>query len=158
MSDPLTYYMYDDYVGLHEAMTCSMTTKSFDFGEFTKYKRLKWWGILCTTNQGVTGAVVPITYAQRVTWSALSSYTWSQLSAYTWDSLLALVPTYISGISILGQTTAKKLLKVPGSLRFKALNFKVSMTTDASYTQGPVRLYALNADLSAGAIVEKAVN
>ncbi len=144
-----TGYPDDDPIKLR------ILTKQIHVGLSHRFKRLMHWGVDCYTGKSVTGTLYPFSVAYKVSWNQLSAVNWHNLK--TWEYPLTEIRNVIqvipadSGVQV-------KYIKFPLSLRFRLLQFKVDMETAGNTTDGPGRIYTINAFVAAKQIVPKAVN
>lgn len=133
----------------------SMTTKQFNVGLSHRFKRLMHWGLDCYTGRNVTGTLIPLSVAYKVTWEQLSAYYWHELNS--WAYPLTVIPNTEQEVS--GDTGFQiKFIRFPKSLRFRLLQFKVDMLTQGNTLDGPAYIYSITAFIGAKQIVPKAVN
>ena len=140
------YKIEDGFGTPSEAMTCLIKTKNYDLSISHKFKRLFWWGADVASGGTVTGVVTPVVYTFATTWGQLNAFKWNQL--FTWERPLA----EASGISLAVPATlgggSRKFIKFLKSIRFRQVNFKVSMNTTGTSANAPVRIFTLTAFVS----------
>ena len=120
-------------VTARETFTCSVTTKIYDINLSEKFKRLFWWGVDINAVASVTGTLIPIVY--NVT------------STNTVNTSGALV----------GTANRRRFLRFAKGIRFRQLQFQISVSTDGSTAQSPIRLYGISAFATTHQTVSKAV-
>lgn len=140
-------YKISDFITADsEEMTCILKTKNYDYLTPNKFKRLFWWGVDVLCKTAINAEVTPITYVTSVTWNDVknSGLTIDQLAATgTWDRPLDVtyaVSELVSTSSVIGD---RKYVKFMKSLRFRLVNFKLSISTDGSSAEAPVRVFRL---------------
>lgn len=151
------YYFRDDRttgVGVAEAFTCTVVTKSMDYlqgriGKFlqylipTAYKALLWWGVSIATSGNTTASVtVPFTGVNS-TWDYQKAhYTWDQAkAALLWDNSTS---TMYSKTTAPTGTYSRKIIKQLKKLRFRQAYWTVA--TDAvsnNFADASVRIYEI---------------
>jgi hypothetical protein len=134
---------------------CSALTKVYDVGLSHRYKRLMHWGADVVTASDVTGTLFPTSMAYRAKWSQLKSLTWGELQ--TWGYPLLTIPTTTQTTSVSNRVD-RRFIRFPKSLRFRLLQFEVSVSTQGNILDGPARLYTLTAFIGAKQLVPQAVN
>lgn len=130
-------------------------SKQFDIGLSHRFKRLMHWGIDCYTGRRVTGGLFPFSVAYQVTWEQLETYFWHDLK--TWQRPIAAFPP-VSQESPPGAAINTRFLRFPKSLRFRLLQFEISMVTVGNTSDGPAYLYSITAFISGKQLVPKGVN
>jgi hypothetical protein len=124
-----------------ESMVCSATTKVFDFGVPYAFKRLFWWGVDAVTNDAVGGLASPIIVNFVPTWGDVATNPWSFYLTKTWGSLVTVPPDVVSPpVDANSGATFRRIYKFLKGLRFRQISFTVTMVTDATSSNGPVRL------------------
>lgn len=121
-------------------ITCSITTKNYDLAVSHKFKKLFWWGADVLTGNTVTGIVNPVVAQFKTTWDQMSSKTWDELN--TWDFPLVDLSSISTPVTS-GTNVLRKFVKFPKTLRFRQINFTVSLTSAGSTVDGPARLYSI---------------
>lgn len=124
--------------GQVEDITCVTKTKNFDMAVSNQFKRLWWWGADVATNRDISGTATPIVISFDTTWSALSSTPWNQLK--TWAQPLT-EPTGVTTMVTTGAGTARRFVKFLKALRYRQINFSVTMKTQGSTVDGPAKLF-----------------
>lgn len=124
--------------GQVEDITCVAKTKNFDMAVSNQFKRLWWWGADVATNRDITGTATPIVISFDTTWSALSSTPWNQLK--TWAQPLT-EPTGVTTMVTTGAGTSRRFVKFLKALRYRQINFSVTMKTQGSTADGPAKLF-----------------
>lgn len=116
---------------------CTMRTKNFDANDSHHYKRLMWWGADVLTNRAIVGVATPIVASFAVTWNQLHAYTWNQL--LTWNSPLNAIPSVTTEVAG-GQGAGRVFVKFLKSLRWRQINYKVTLLSDGTEA---ARLFSL---------------
>lgn len=140
-----------------EEMTCTVTTKSYDFNVPYSFKRLFWWGVDLLSERNMTYIVHPITYTRVVTHAMMSAFTHSQITG-THATPLDVSVDVTDSLTISNVASNRMFLKLLKSLRFRQLNFTVAGETNGSSLQGPMRIYSIVAFVDNKQIVPKEVN
>lgn len=133
----------------------TFTTKLFDMGIGSRFKKLLNWGVDMVSARSVTGKLSPVSIGYQTTWAQIQLYRWSDLK--TWDT-----PLYDSQATVQpqppGSTIYRKFIRFPKSIRFRQLQFIVTTATVGNTTDGPAIVYSLTAIVSEKQLVPKAVN
>jgi hypothetical protein len=133
----------------------NIKTKIYDIGISHRFKRLLHWGCDIVTGQNVTGTLNPVSLAYRVTWGQLHEYKWNQLQ--TWGYPLFAQPS-ITQTAVSDTGVYRRFIRFPRSLRFRLLQFELSLQTVGNTKDGPARLYSLTAFMRQRQLVPKGVN
>lgn len=136
-------------------ISCKAVTKNYDLAASHLFKRLFWWGADVLTSNSVTGAATPITAVFQSTWDELAFFTWDNLN--TWDYPLS-VPTSVTTAVATGSGVLRKFVKFLKGLRFRQINFSVTLTSSGKNTDGPARLYSVTALVKTSATVTQGSN
>lgn len=136
-------------------MTCKITTKNFDINDPYQFKKLGWWGADVITQDIVTASANPVAVRFKVKWGQLSSYQWGQLK--TWGQPLASLEQTVTSVDALNLASGRKFIKLLKAMRFRQINFKVSLISDGT-TVRPARLFSLTAFMGPKQTVPKQVN
>lgn len=134
-------------------ITTSITTKTYDLAIAHQFKRLFWWGADVLTSNSVSGTATPIVASFQSTWDDLTD--WDSLN--TWDFPLsspASTTTAVAGAS----GVMRRFVKFAKGLRFRQINFTVSITSTGKTTDGPARIYSLTALIRTAAVVGQGSN
>lgn len=126
-----------------ETMTCTFTTKSFQFDTPFGFKKLSWWGADVLAKAPLTGTVFPISYSASVTWGQIVAFTWAAVGSNTWGKPLDIAINVNTAFSTANVAENRMFIKFLKALRFRQVNFRLTGTTDGSSTQGPFRVYGL---------------
>lgn len=140
---------YDNSATESTVITCSMQTKNFDsaygrryrifsFGQ--RFKKMHWWGAVVYTSNAVTGTATPIVTNFSVTWSQAKQYTWAQLN--TWGQPILSVPGVTTTWPQPG-SLAQHFVKFAKSLRYRQINFQITMSTVGNLSDGPAKLFGI---------------
>jgi hypothetical protein len=136
-------------------ITCTAKTKNFDMATSHQFKRLWWWGVDCISNRNVVGIANPITSSFVVTWDDLANYTWDQLN--TWDSPLT-APTLVQTVRPTGMGVLRQFIKFDKGLRYRQINFSVTLTTLGGTADGPAKIFTMMCQTRPSQVVSKAVS
>lgn len=138
-----------------EDIVCVARTKNFDMAVSNQFKRLWWWGADVATNRDISGTATPIVISFNTTWSALSSTPWNQLK--TWAQPLT-VPTGVTTMVLTGAGTSRRFVKFLKALRYRQINFAVTMKTQGSTVDGPAKLFTMMITTETKEGVSKAIS
>lgn len=141
--------------GQVEDIVCVAKTKNFDMAVSNQFKRLWWWGADVATNRDISGTATPIVISFNTTWSALSSTPWNQLK--TWAQPLT-VPAGVTTMVLTGAGTDRRFVKFLKSLRYRQINFAVTMKTQGSTVDGPAKLFTMMITTETKEGVSKAIS
>lgn len=134
-----------------------METKHFDFADSHHFKKLMWWGADVIAPTNVKGTVIPYNASNIPTWLQVQAETWTQLGDNTWNQ-----PLNTSGQTTTNVTSQIPLMRVfvkfLKTIRFRMVGFKLEITHNAQYREGPVRIYSLTAIVNTKKTVAKQVN
>jgi hypothetical protein len=136
---------------------CYIKTKNYDMADSHHFKRLMWWGADVLTTRDITGRANPIIQSFQTTWSQLASLTWSAISSNTWATPSTTpigTETNITNTS----TVSRLFSKFLKSLRFRQINFELTLLNNGTTVQGPCRLFTLTAIVGSKQTVSKQVN
>lgn len=154
-----TYSLIDAFsVTRSETISCSFTTKTYQFDTPYGFKKLAWWGVDLLTKSSIKGQVFPISYSAPVSWSTLGGYTWDAIKNNTWARPLDIAINVDSTFSTANIAENRMFLKFLKALRFRQVNFKLSGTYDGTSTTGPYRIYSLVAFVYSKELVTQTVN
>ena len=143
---------------LAEEMTCTVTSKSYDYGTPYSFKRLFWWGVDLVSKTNLSYVVHPITYVRAITHDQLSNYTHTQIAQGTHAQPLS-ISIDVTDSMIIGNTFEERMfIKLLKSLRFRQINYTVTATTDGTISTAPVRIYSLTSFVDNKQVVPKTVN
>lgn len=140
-----------------EEITCTVTTKSYDFNVPYTFKRLFWWAVDLLSERNMSYVVHPITYTRVVTHNMMNAFTHNQILG-THETPLDISIDVSDSLTISNVAQNRMLLKLLKSLRFRQLTFTISGNTNGSSTQGPMRVYGVTAFVDNKQIVPKEVN
>lgn len=128
-----------------EEMTCSITTKTFSFRSPGTFKVLFWWGIDALFNGRIRGYVIPVTYAQRPSWSrSRIGHTWTSVGRGSWRMPFISDGAVETAVESSGESATRKFVKAIKKLRFRQISFRVEVDTQGT-PETPVRLFTLSA-------------
>lgn len=154
-------YRINSYLDSHtESFNCSVRTKTFDFGQSYKFKRLFWWAVdaSMSTNLGITGNASPISVSFAPTWDEVAANNWTYYSTNTWDALYDVRPDVVTGPITSSSSVAHRVYKFLKALRFRTIYFRVTLACDGTATNGPVRLFHITPMLASKETVVKQVS
>lgn len=140
-----------------ETMTCYIKTKNYDFEVPHRYKRLFWWGADVAAKNAITGTVTPVVVNFGVTWGMLKTTTWAVVKLGTWAQPLS-APSLIQTVTGTSGGSLRKFAKFLKALRFRQINFELSITWDGTTTTGPVRIFTLSALVGEKQTVNKSLS
>lgn len=139
-------------------ITCKITTKNYDLADSHHFKRLMWWGADIVSNRTITGNAAPVIADFQVTWDDISADTWNSHLTTTWDQ-----PNNFTMVSV--ETTVadqlnvgRKFVKFLKSLRWRQINYSVTMLCNGSTGQGPARLFSITVIVGTKQTVVKQVS
>jgi hypothetical protein len=137
-------------------VTPSLTTKYYDMGDPTHYKKLRQWSAEVVAANQYNSSVAPIVYGYSVLWSQVASNLWSDLASRPWNQLSSTgISSATTGISPVTQD--RILIRLMKTLRFRRVAFQISLPDDKTYHLSQ-RLFNVNAEFSNKENVSKAVN
>lgn len=135
----------------------SLLTKNFDLADSHHFKKMMWWGADVLTNQNIVGFATPITTEFKTTWHDLSTKTWFSISNNSWFAPLSTPASVETDVTIIS-SVSRKFVKFKKTLRFRQINFRVTMQGDGSTATGPCRLFTLTAIMASKQTVSKQVS
>lgn len=135
-------------------INCSITTKNYSLDMPYKFKKLSWWGIEAVTNQQIVATATPVVLGFQPSWGDLQNLSWSSLN--TWDSPLT-APYAVTTVTASSGTTLRRFIKFNKTMRFRQMNFKVTLQSDGSLNDGPAKLYTMDIFVTVTETVSKAV-
>jgi len=136
---------------------CYVLTKNYDLADPMHYKRLFWWGADIISKRNITAVVNPISSNKTVSWAALKLGTWNSLLTATWGSPLTTVVS-IQTIVADSSTIGRKFVKFLKSLRWRQVNFELTLESYGTTNDGPPRLFSLTAVVGLKETVVKQVS
>lgn len=132
-------------------------TKNYDLADSHHFKKLMWWGADISTNQDVVGIATPITTSFKILWNDLAAKTWNSLSSNTWYAPL-LVPVVIETDVPILTAASRKFVKFKKTLRFRQINYRMTLKGDGTTATGPCRVFTLTAIIGSKQTVSKQVS
>lgn len=144
-------------VALNYDIVSYILTKNYDLADSHHYKKLMWWGADVLTNQNIIGYATPVTDVFKTSWYDLRNNTWNSISGNTWFSPLN-SPAAIETDVTITTSVSRKFVKFKKALRFRQINFKVTLRGDGSTATGPCRLFTLTAIIGSKQTVSKQVS
>jgi hypothetical protein len=141
-----------------EAMVCTMQTKDLDYSATAKFKRLFWWGVDGLFRGTLTATAFPISFSSQINWSVVRATTWGNIRNFTWSQPQTPQASVETVRTTAGTTPGRRLIKFLKSLRFRQINFKISVSMDGTLSTAPMRIYSLITYVDAKETVSKAIN
>jgi hypothetical protein len=143
----LTDHHYSSATSI-EYIECVLNTKSYDYQAPANVKRLFWWGIDCVTKRDINTVTIPIAQTLLPSWGDLQNYTHAQLAQGTWGNPLIWRGQQLNVIdsdSLANSMTAngRVFARNLKSLRFRQIQFNVTMTSLGNTTTGPCKIFSL---------------
>lgn len=127
-----------------ENFECIMQTKNYDYEATTVRKRLFMWFINAAFRGVVTGTAAALNFTSSATWGQLRASTWGATKAnLTWGSMSSDTYSITETVDTTGSGLARKTVKMPKSLRFKQIYFRVVFETDGTPASAPVTMNSL---------------
>lgn len=139
------------------SIECSMTTKNFDLSDSHHFKKMMWWGADILTNKDIEGSATPVVSSFQATWGDLATSTWADIAANTWAQPLTEPSTQTTTV-VDDTAVQRKFVKFLKTLRFRQINFSISLQSFGSTVDGPCRLFSLTAIIGSKQTVGKQVN
>lgn len=160
-SNERVYYVPDGYdattaertVAATFDIVCSVLTKNYDLADSHHYKKLYWWGADVISVRDVSGVVNPINAVPTVTWGDLT--TWGAM--VTWGQPLTVIPTVTTDVSDTS-TIGRKFIKFLKAIRWRQINYRVTLKCNGTTAQGPCRLFSITTIVSTKQTVVKQVS
>jgi len=141
-----------------ESMVCTIQTKDLDYSATAKFKRLFWWGVDGLFRGTLTATAYPISFSQQVTWGTVRATTWANIRNFTWSQPQTPQAFVETVRTTAGTTPGRRLIKFLKSLRFRQINFRISVTLDGTTSTAPMRIFSLVTYVDAKETVSKAIN
>lgn len=162
---PNLIYIADGYdsvtkektTGALVTITSSLTTKNFDLADSHHFKKMMWWGADILTNQNIIGFANPVVTDYKVTWYDLRTKYWNDIKNNTWYNPL-LTPSPIETDVTITTSVSRKFVKFKKALRFRQINYKLTLIGDGSTATGPCRVFTLTAIIASKQTVSKQVS
>jgi hypothetical protein len=159
------FYILDGYSSTEQEKTlstnydisCTIQTKNYDLADSHHFKKLMWWGADILTRRNVTGTATPVIQSFGVTWTQMAANPWSFYTVKTWGQPLTDIPTAITSITYAGDL-GRMFVKFLKALRFRQINFTLTLLTTGTTVQGPPRVFTLTAIIGSKQTVTKQVN
>jgi hypothetical protein len=140
-----------------ELMNCAIQTRNLDYGAYSNYKRLFWWGVDAIFRGTVTAIAAPITFSQQITWGQLLSSTWGTIKNFTWGQPLTPQILIQTVRSTTGISPGRQFLKFLKSARFRQIYYKLTFTVYGTTSDSPVRVFQLSTFVNDKETVSKAI-
>lgn len=140
-----------------EAMLCAIQTRNLDYGAYSNYKRLFWWGVDAIFRGTVTAIAAPITFSQQITWGQLQSTTWGNLLNFTWGQPQTPQILIETVRSTTGLAPGRQFLKFLKSARFRQIYFRLTFNVNGNTSDSPVRVFQLSTYVKGKQTVSKAI-
>lgn len=169
LSHEKVYYIQDGYDATTTEHTitggttefdieCSVQTKNYDLADSHHYKKLYWWGIDIVSVRTVVGVVNPVTTETSVSWDDLSTKTWGDVAGATWGAPLVAVSFSVETEVLDASNVGRKFIKMLKALRWRQINYQVTLLNDGTTVQGPCRLFSLTVLVSSKQTIVKQIN
>lgn len=143
--------------GDSEPMSCSITTKAYDFNVPYTFKRMFWWGVDIFSKNDLSYVVHPSSYTRFVSHKMMSAYTHAEITG-TFAQPLDVSIDVTDSLAIANSNSTRTFIKLLKSLRFRQINFTVSGTTDGTSLQGPLRIFGIVTFIDNKQLVSKQVS
>lgn len=125
-----------------ETIKCSLTTRTYDIGQPSLFKRLFGWELLMVAVNWVEASINPIDVInkEQMTWADLEAYTWeqAQIQEISWLPTGAGVPVIVGGLP--SENPNPQVVKVSGKQTFKRAYFTIKFNNDGTSLTAPSRL------------------
>lgn len=142
--------------GSNVDIQCTALTKNFDLAISHQFKKLFWWGADVLTNRDIVGIATPIVFDNVTLWKDINLIkTWAELG--TWGNPLGSSP-YVESMVPNQSGIMRRHIKFKRALRFRQINFRVTLLTDGSTIQGPCKLFTMTVHVLSKATVTKAIS
>lgn len=128
-----------------EIIKCRLTTRTYDIGQPSLFKRLFGWELLMVGVNWVEAAINPIDVINKpqMTWNDLDDYTWyeAQINEIPWLPFGAAVPVIVGGLPT--ENPNPQVVKVSGKQTFKRAYFTIAFNNDGTTKTAPSRIDGL---------------
>lgn len=146
-------HKYEETSVPQENIECSVTTKVYDFGIPSVFKRLFLWGIDIRTVASVAATALQTRKNKPLTFGEIDGVDNSILATGTWGSPLLYdrEDSRVIDITdpIVEQTDNNRFfIKLHKGLRFRQIAFNIKTVTDGTTNTGPVKMYTVTAYVS----------
>ena len=134
----------------NETIKCKVTTRTYDAGLPTKFKRLFGWELLTVAVNSIKASITAIeSEITPITWKTLQTYTWATANsnAIPWTPV-GTQPVIINGLA--SSYPKPQVLKVSGKTTFKRAYFTIEFSNNGTAAQSPSRLDGIVLYLTAG--------
>jgi hypothetical protein len=127
-----------------ETIRCSMTTRTYDLGQPSLFKRLFGWELLGVFVNWVEGGLTPIdAYTdlnEQITWGELSAYTWQEAEdgEIPWLPVNSIVPVIVPRLPRYNPRPV--VVRISGKQTFKRGYFTIRFQNDGTTITAPSRL------------------
>ena len=127
-----------------ETIRCQVTTRTYDIGQPSLFKRLFGWEVLAVAVNWLEGGLTPIDAYQdleeQITWEVLGTYTWAgaEAAGVPWLTLGAIVPVIVPRLP--GSNPRPLVAKISGKQTFKRGYFTIRFQNDGTKATAPSRL------------------
>lgn len=125
-----------------EVIKCSITTRTYDLGQPSLFKRLFGWELLVVAVNYVEASINPIDAinVSLMTWNELDNYTWQQAqdNEITWLPFGSGIPVIVGGLP--NTNPNPQVVKVSGKQTFKRAYFTIKFENDGTTATAPSRL------------------
>lgn len=126
-----------------ETIRCQMTTRTYDIGQPSLFKRLFGWELLAVAVNWIEGGLTPIDVFQdleeQITWGELETYTWADAgTSIQWLPEGAYVPVIVPRLP--SSNPKPQVIKISGKQTFKRGYFTIRFQNDGTVATSPSRL------------------
>ena len=125
-----------------ELIKCSITTRTYDLGQPSLFKRMFGWELLLVAVNWVEASISPIDVINnpQMTWNDLDNYTWqeAQENEIAWLPFGAAVPAIVGGLPT--SNPNPQVVKVSGKQTFKRAYFTIKFENNGTTATAPSRL------------------
>lgn len=132
----------EESASINFTITCRAKTKNFDLAASQVYKRLYWWGADVLTGNAVTGTASPIVIGQQTLWGDLFDQNKESDDLGIWSSPFSGNVSVITNVGA-SSGTSRIFIKFLKGLRFRQINFEITLTSNGTTLDGPCRLFTL---------------
>jgi hypothetical protein len=125
-----------------EPIKCSITTRTYDIGQPSLFKRMFGWELLVVAVNWVEASINPIDVINdpQMTWNELDDYTWqsAQDNEIPWLPFGSSVPAIVGGLPT--SNPNPQVVKVSGKQTFKRAYFTIKFDNNGTTATAPSRL------------------
>lgn len=143
-------YEYTGNAIPQEIIECNVTTKIYDFGIPSVFKRLFLWGLDVKTVSRIVATTLLTRRTRLLSFGDLDGQLHSDLATGTWYQPMYMETDNNQIIDItdpIAEQTGNNrfFVKLIKGLRFRQIAFNIRMITDGTLNTGPVKLYTITA-------------